>query len=59
MGCKFADGWKNKEGWLVLNGKLVCLDWDAYCTECRLDNSNDYIFELKNECCGKNDQSTK
>ena len=45
--CKFAEGWKNQEGWLVMsNGKLVCLDWDEYCTECRVDNSKDYVFEV-------------
>ena len=43
--CPFAEGWKNQEGWLVTgNGRLVCLDWDEYCTKCRADDSEDYIF---------------
>ena len=45
--CKFMKGWKNKEGWLVTdNGKLVCLDWDEYCVECRVDDSKDYEFRV-------------
>jgi len=43
--CPFAEGWKNREGWLVTgNGRLVCLDWDEYCTKCRVDDSEDYVF---------------
>ena len=46
-GCKFAEGWKNREGWLMMsNGKLVCLDWDEYCVECRVDDRKDYIFTV-------------
>ena len=45
--CKFAEGWKNQEGWLVLsNGELVCLDWDEYCTKCRVDDSKDWTFAV-------------
>jgi len=45
--CKFAEGWKNREGWLVMsNGKLVCLDWDEYCTKCRVDDSKDWTFTV-------------
>ena len=47
MTCPFAENWKNQEGWLVLvNGKLVCLDWDEFCTECRTDDSKDCRFEV-------------
>lgn len=46
--CEYADNWKNKEGFLVLdNGKIVCLDWDCYCVKCRIDDSKDFIFEVK------------
>lgn len=41
--CEFAEGWENTEGWLVMdNGKLVCADWDEYCTKCRKDDSKDF-----------------
>ena len=47
MVCKFAPDYKNVEGWLVsTNGELVCLDWDVYCTKCRIDDKTDYVFEL-------------
>ena len=45
-GCPFAEGWKNQEGWLIFNDKLVCLDWDDYCTKCRTDDSEDYVFDV-------------
>lgn len=45
-GCPFAKDWKNKEGWFEFNGKLVCLDWDEYCTKCRVDDSEDYVFDV-------------
>ena len=45
-GCPFADGWRNQEGWFIFNDKLVCLDWDDYCTKCRIDNSEDYVFDV-------------
>jgi len=49
-GCPFAKGWKNEEGWLVTeDGKLVCLDWDAFCTKCRTDDSRDHVFEVAEE----------
>jgi len=45
--CKFAEEWKNQEGWLVMsNGELVCLDWDEYCTKCRVDDSKDWTFTV-------------
>jgi len=44
--CPFAEGWKNKEGWLIFNDRLVCLDWDEYCTQCRVDDSEDYVFDI-------------
>jgi len=44
--CQFAEGWKNKEGWLIFNDRLVCLDWDEYCTKCRVDDSEDYVFDV-------------
>ena len=45
--CPYARGWLNTEGWLVMeNGDLVCLDWDAYCTKCRTDDSKDYKFAI-------------
>ena len=48
--CPFADGWKNQEGWLVTEkGKFVCLDWDEYCTQCRVDDSEDYIFVVNEQ----------
>jgi hypothetical protein len=47
MTCRFAEGWKNEEGWLVMDdGRLVCLDWDEFCTECRVDDSNDCKFTV-------------
>lgn len=50
MTCFFCEGWKNQEGWLVTdNGKLVCLDWDEYCTECRDNDSKDCTFEVNKE----------
>ena len=50
MGCPYADGWKNQEGWLIMdNGKLVCLDFDDYCTECRVDDTKDCVFTVKKE----------
>ena len=47
--CPFAEGWKNKEGWLIFNDRLVCLDWDEYCTQCRVDDSEDYVFTVAPE----------
>jgi len=48
--CPFAEGWENQEGWLVAeNGKLVCLDWDAYCSECREGDGKDYVFAINPE----------
>jgi len=45
--CKFAEDWENQEGWLVMsNGELVCLDWDEYCTKCRVDDSRDWTFTV-------------
>lgn len=46
-GCEFDDYWTNQEGWLVQDdGKLVCLDWDEYCTKCRVDDSKDCTFTV-------------
>lgn len=47
--CEFADGWKNQEGWFVIQGKLVCADWDEFCTRCRIDDSEDYIIVLNDK----------
>jgi len=45
--CPFAKGWINQEGWLVTeSGKLVCMDWDDYCTKCRVDDSKDFVFDF-------------
>ena len=44
--CPFAEEWRNQEGWLDFNGKLVCLDWDDYCTLCRADEDEDYEFAV-------------
>ena len=49
INCPFAEGWKNREGWLYFNDKLVCLDWDDYCTLCRVDDGQDYVFDFSNE----------
>jgi hypothetical protein len=47
MDCPFAEGWINEEGWFAAsNGKLVCIDWDEYCTKCRKDDSKDYTFTI-------------
>lgn len=47
MSCLYYEGWKNEEGWLVLdNGRLICLDWDDFCTECRIDDSKDCTFQI-------------
>ena len=56
--CEFAPNWENQEGWLVFGEKrrLVCLDWDEFCTKCRKDDTEDYVFALvskvseKKEC---------
>ena len=45
-GCPFVEGWVNQEGWFIFNGKLICLDWDDYCTLCRIDDSNDCEFDV-------------
>ena len=34
MDCPFYKGWKNKEGYIEVNGKTVCLDFDEYCDIC-------------------------
>jgi len=47
--CPFMEGWRNREGWLLFNGKLVCLDWDEYCTLCRVNDEKDYVFEVIDE----------
>lgn len=47
--CPYADGWVNREGWLIINGKLVCGDWDDYCTKCRIDNTQDYVIAFNEE----------
>lgn len=48
--CEFAKGWRNTEGWLVMeNGKLVCGDWDEYCTLCRKDDSKDYVIGVRGD----------
>ena len=47
-GCEFAEGWRNQEGWFIINGRLVCGDWDEFCTKCRVDDSEDYIIVLAN-----------
>jgi len=44
--CPFASGWRNREGWLVTEGGLVCLDWDEYCTKCRVDDTQDCVFAV-------------
>ena len=52
--CPYADDWKNEEGWLVTDdGKLVCLDWDDYCTGCRVDDSSDYVFTVDKKATKK------
>ena len=49
-GCPFAEGWQNKEGWFVQdNGRLVCADFDDYCTICRKDDNNDFVFGIAGE----------
>jgi len=48
--CPFMEGWRNKAGWLVAEGgRLVCLDWNEYCTLCRVDDSKDVVFEVIDE----------
>lgn len=40
--CPFANNYENKEGWFKFTAikdhhgynKLVCIDWDAFCTRC-------------------------
>lgn len=45
--CPYSLGWINEEGWFVQDdGKLVCLDWDDYCTICRVDDTKDFIFAI-------------
>lgn len=45
--CPFAENYTNQEGWFTTpNGGLVCLDWDEYCTKCRVDDSKDYTFTV-------------
>lgn len=49
--CKYAGvEWKNKEGFFRVSnapeghpwqGKIVCMDWDAFCTECLEDDENE------------------
>lgn len=34
-GCSHAENWKNKEGYFKTpEGRIVCLDWDDFCTKC-------------------------
>ena len=48
MSCEFAENWKNQEGWLVTESrKLVCLDWGDFCTKCRVNDSEDYVFAIR------------
>jgi hypothetical protein len=45
--CPFFIGWTNKEGWFMgENGQMVCMDWDDYCTLCRVDDSKDFEFGI-------------
>jgi len=49
-GCPFMEGWRNKAGWLITeDGRLVCLDWDEYCTLCMVDDSRDYVFAVNGD----------
>ncbi len=44
--CPFAEGWENKEGWLIFGDKYVCYDWDDYCTQCMKHDGSDNIFTI-------------
>lgn len=49
MHCKYAGmEWENKEGFFRVSnapkghpwqGKIVCMDWDAFCTKCLEDEN--------------------
>ena len=38
MKCKIGgDDWKNKEGYILIDGVLICSDWDVDCTQCLVE----------------------
>ena len=47
--CPFAEGWRNQAGWLRFGDRLVCADWDEYCTLCRDGDDRDFDYGLSFE----------